>query len=283
DQSDMYVPVYDNNLAVRFNVPLMQPLYTPIPEPLNKMVGENIAVTGVASATSNMRLLLNGTPIQTANNVTTISANPVLAVAGSQTLVVEATSGAVTKTETINFFVANAPTVASLPAGVRPGINYEAGNTSAVLVLYAPGKNRVSVIGSFPGASWNEQANYQMAKTPDNNYWWIRITGLTPGTEYLFQYLVDGQLKIGEPYAEKILDPSNDSGIGNTYPNLVSYPSQTSGIVSVLQTNQPAYTWQVNNFTRPDKRGLIIYELLLRDFIGAHDWKTLKDTLSYLK
>lgn len=284
DGSDMYVPVYDNNLAVRFNVPLMQPLYTPIPEPINKMVGENINVTGVASATSNMRLLLNGTPIQTANNVTSISANPTLTVAGNQTLVVEATSGATTKTETINFFVASAPTVAALPAGVRDGINYETGNTSVVLVLYAPGKNRVSVIGSFPGGSWTEQITNQLNKTPDNNYWWIRITGLTPGTEYAFQYLVDGQLKIADPYSEKILDPWNDSGIpATTYPNLMTYPSQTTGIVSVLQTNQPAYTWQVPNFTRPDKKGLIIYELLLRDYLAAHDWKTLRDTLTYLK
>jgi hypothetical protein len=49
DLSDMYLPVYDNNLAVRFNVPLMQPLYTPIPEPINKVVGENINITAVAS------------------------------------------------------------------------------------------------------------------------------------------------------------------------------------------------------------------------------------------
>ena len=180
DLSDMYVPVYDNNLAVRFNVPLMQPLYNPIPEPINKMVGENINITAVASGTSNMRLLLNGNVIQTANNVTSISANPTLTVAGNQTLVAEAVVGAVTKTETINFFVANGPTVAALPAGVRDGINYEAGNTSVVLVLYAPGKNRVSVIGSFPGGSWTEQATNQMNKTPDNNTWWIRITVLHP-------------------------------------------------------------------------------------------------------
>jgi len=284
DLSDMYVPVYDNNLAVRFNVPLMQPLYTPIPEPINKMVGENINITAVASGNSNMRLLLNGSEILTANNVTSISANPTLTVAGNQTLVAEAVVGAVAKTETINFFVANGPTVAELPPGVRDGINYETGNTSVVLVLYAPGKNRVSVIGSFPGGSWTEQATNQMSKTPDNNTWWIRITGLTPGTEYAFQYLVDGQLKIADPYSEKILDPNNDNGIpASTYPNLMPYPSQTTGMVSVLQTNAPAYTWQVPNFSRPDKRGLIIYELLLRDFLQAHDWKTLRDTLSYFK
>jgi glycosidase len=284
DQSDMYVPVYNNDLAVRYTVPPMQPLYTPIPEPVNKMVGENISVTAVASGTSNMQLSLNGNVIQTANNVVSISANPTLTVAGNQMLVVEAVSGAVTKTETINFFVASAPTIAALPTGVRDGINYEAGNTSVVLVLYAPGKNRVSVIGSFPGGSWIEQTTNQMNKTPDNNYWWIRITGLTPGTEYAFQYLVDGQLKVADPYSEKILDPWNDSGIpGSTYPNLMPYPSQTSGIVSVVQTNAPAYNWQVPSFSRPDKRGLIIYELLLRDFLAAHDWKTLRDTLNYFR
>ena len=284
DQSDMYVPVYNNDLALRYSVPPMQPLYTAVPEPINKMVGENIAVTALASGTSNMKLLLNGSVIQTANNVTSISATPTLTVAGNHTLVAEAVNGAVTKTETINFFVASAPTIAPLPAGVRDGINYEAGNTSVVLVLYAPGKSRVSVIGSFPGGSWIEQTTNQMNKTPDNDYWWIRITGLTPGTEYAFQYLVDGQLKIADPYSGKILDPWNDSGIpGSTYPNMMPYPSQTSGIVSVLQTNAPAYNWQVSNFSRPDKRGLIIYELLLRDFLAAHDWKTLRDTLSYFK
>src|SRR5258708_40297842 len=106
-----------------------------------------------------------------------------------------------------------------------------------------------------------------MNKTPDGNYWWLRITGLTPRTEYSFQYLVDGSLKVGDPYAEKILDPSNDGTISPTiYPNLKPYPTGlTTGIVSILQTSSPQFNWQVNNFSRPDKRKLIVYELLLRD------------------
>lgn len=284
DQSDMYVMVYENILAVRFNLPPMQPLYIPQPEPLNKMVGDNISINGVASATSTMTLFLNGSTIQTASGVTSISANPVLTTAGMQTLIVEANDGSTIRSDTIYFFVANAPAIVALPPGVRDGINYEAGNTSVVLVLYAPQKNRVSVIGQLANNNWNEQLAYQMNKTPDGNYWWLRISGLTPGTEYTFQYLVDGSLKIADPYAEKILDPWNDGSItAATYPGLMPYPSQTTGIVSVLQTAQPGYNWQVNNFTRPDKRTLIIYELLLRDFISAHDWKTLRDTLGYLK
>jgi len=285
DGSDMYIPVYDNTLATRFTLPLFQPTFSRTPEPIAKQVGDNISLTAVANLSSTMKLFLNGTEIQSASGVTTISANPTLTTSGIQTIRVDANDGITTKSESFQFFVASALNIAPLPAGVRDGINYDAGNTSVVLVLYAPNKNRVSVIGEFSGSNWTEQANYIMNKTPDGNYWWLRITGLTPGTEYAFQYLVDGSLKVGDPYAEKVLDPSNDGFISSaTYPSLKAYPTGlTTGIVSVLQTNAPAYNWAANNFSKPDKRNLVIYELLLRDFLAAHDWKTLKDTLSYLK
>ena len=288
DGSDMFIPVYDNTVvSVRFTDPPIQPLFAPQPEPLTKTVGDNINLVAVANKTSTMKLYLDGTVIQTANNATTITANPVLTSGGNTVIVAEANDGTTTKTDTLKFFVTGGITVAPLPGGVRDGINYETDNTAVTLVLYAPLKNRVSVIGEFPGSNWTEQAQYQMNKTPDGNYWWLRITGLTPGTEYAFQYLVDGTLKIADPYAEKILDPynNNDQNIpSSTYPGLKSYPTgSTTGIVSVLQTASPQYNWQVNNFTRPDKRKLVIYELLLRDFLAAHDWNTLRDTLNYLQ
>ena len=48
DGSDMYVPVFTNALAVQFTQPLMQPLYTRIPEPINKVVGDNILISGLS-------------------------------------------------------------------------------------------------------------------------------------------------------------------------------------------------------------------------------------------
>ena len=285
DGSDMYIPVYTTSLAVKFTVPLIQPTYTPQPETITKNIGDNIAMTAVANTPSTLKLYFNGSVIQTALNATTISANPPIVVGGNQTLVAEANDGTTTTTDTIRFFVTGGVTIAPLPAGVRDGINYDVNNTSVTLVLYAPGKTRVSVIGEFSGSNWIEQSQYQMNQTPDGNYWWLRIDGLTAGTEYAFQYLVDGTLKIAEPYCEKVLDPNNDQFISSTtYPGLKSYPTGlTTGIVSILQTNAPAYTWQVNNFQKPDKRNLVIYELLVRDFVVNHDWNSLRDTLSYLK
>jgi len=90
---------------------------------------------------------------------------------------------------------------------------------------------------------------------------------------------------VAETYTDKILDPWNDTWLEEeTYPNLKPYPQgKTMGIVSVLQTDQDEYQWQNPNFNPPEVDKLVVYELLLRDFIDAHDFKTLKDTISYFK
>jgi glycosidase len=284
DATDMYVPVYDNNLAVRFTAPPLQPKYTLIPETINITAGNTLPVTGIASTASNMKLYFNGTAIQTATNVTTINALPTVT-SGNQQLVVEAitTSPAATKRDTINFFVAGGVNIAPLPAGVREGINY-INATTATLVLFAPGKNRVSVISEFPSGSWNETAANQMNKTPDGNYWWITVNGLISGQIYAYQYLVDGVLKVADPYTEMVLDQNDQFISATTFPGLKPYPTGlTTGIVSTLQTNAPTFSWTSTAYTRPDKRNLVVYELLLRDFVLAHDFTTLKDSLNYFK
>lgn len=284
DGSDMYIPVNDGSLDVRFTTPNFQPLYNPVPENISATVGGSINIAAVASASSNLRLLFNGTPIATQTGSTTISATQANLTAGSHTVTAEAVSG-VTKTSSFSFFVPGTTVTEALPPNVRAGINYEADQTAATLVLYAPNKTRVTIIGDLPGSNWAEQTAYQMKRTPDANYYWLRVTGLTPGTEYAFQYLVDGNLRIGEAYTEKVLDPWNDPYItSTTYPSLKPYPTGlTSGVVSILQTASPAYNWQTTNFTRPDKRNLMVYELLLRDFLDRHDWTGMTDTLNYLK
>ena len=87
------------------------------------------------------------------------------------------------------------------------------------MVLYAPKKPGISNWRICRKQLDRTSRQYQMNKTPDGNYWWLRITGLTPGTEYAFQYLVDGILKIADPYSEKILIHANDATIpAATYP-----------------------------------------------------------------
>ena len=53
--------------------------------------------------------------------------------------------------------------------------------------------------------------------------------------------------------------------------------------MSVFQTAQPEYTWAIPEFTPPAVEDLVVYELLVRDFLAARNYQTLLDTLSYLK
>ena len=169
-----------------------------------------------------------------------------------------------------------------VPAGASDGVTYTNSGTSAIFNLYAPGKTSVSVIGDFN--NWQADAKSNLKNTSDGKRWWVQIDNLDPNQEYAYQFLIDGNLKVADPYCEKILDPNNDNYISSAiYPNLKTYPTgKTTGIVSVMQGNKPTYTWKNASITRPDKKNLVIYELHVRDFIAAHDFGTLKDTLNYL-
>src|SRR5690606_13484994 len=62
-----------------------------------------------------------------------------------------------------------------------------------------------------------------------------------------------------------------------------AYPQgKTTGNVSVIQGGSTKYSWKNNTFQRPETKDLVIYELHLRDFLGAHSYSALKDTLNYL-
>ncbi|AYA36769.1 T9SS C-terminal target domain-containing protein [Hymenobacter oligotrophus] len=262
-------------LSVRFTAPTAQGVQL-------VETGGKLLVSAEASKSTNLKLYLNNT-LQEEANAATISKELTIAQPGRNEVKLVATDGAQTAEQTLLVYARSAVVTQALPAGMRDGINYLPGNTSAVLVLTAPGKQHVFVLGEFN--NWEPTDAGYLKKTPDGKQWWVQLDNLQPGQEYAYQYLVDGTLRIADPFTEKVLDPSDDPFIPQvTYPGLKAYPTgKTTGNVSVLQTNQAAYTWQATNFQRPAKTKLVIYELLVRDFIARHDYQTLVDTLAYLQ
>lgn len=284
DGSDMYVPVYTaGELNTRINQPPIEPRYIPWVEPVSGGVGTNLFMRGVSSKPANLTLFYNGSSVATASSATTISTTQPINQTCTNTIVVQADDGTTVKKDTLTFYVAPTTTSQPLPAGVQDGINYIS-STEVVLVLYAPGKNSVIAIGDF--SNWQQQCTYQMNKaSSDANRFWVRISGLTPGQLYRFQYLIDGTIRTTDPYTELVLDPDNDKYISPlTYPGIPAYPSgYANGLVGTFQTNQSAYNWTSNSYVRPDKKSAIIYELLVRDFVDSNRYQTLIDTLNYLK
>lgn len=285
DGSDMYIKVYAaNELAVKFTSPAMQPTFNPIPEPFTAGTPPfSVPVTAVASKNVNLSVTFNSASIASASAVQTVSGTANVTTTCEQQLIAIADDNGTIKRDTFNFFVPQAsnPTGAR-PAGRKDGITFEDNNTKAVLILYTPLKNKVAVVGDFN--NWTQTCSGQMKK--DGNYFWTEITNLTPGTPYRFQYIVDDTILITDPYSELVLDPNNDQYINaSTYPNMPAYPTgkTTGGFVGVMTPGEAAYNWTSNSYVRPDKRDLMVYELLVRDFVSTHSWQTLKDTLNYIK
>nr|WP_321353677.1 alpha-amylase family glycosyl hydrolase [uncultured Draconibacterium sp.] len=267
--ADIFVDVYEAGLAIEITDPADNSV-------LQKNQPVNISAS--SSVDADLKLYSNETLIAQ-NTGNTISASYTFTESGSNWLIAEASSAGETLRDSISVFIREDVITETKPANYKKGINYIDDNTAA-LVLWAPLKEFVYVTGDFN--NWQLSDAYLMKK--DGDYFWLELTDLEAGKEYAYQYLIDGNIRIADPYTEKILDPWNDSYINEaTYPNLKAYPEGlTEGIVSVLQTTQPEYNWQVTDFVMPEKEKLVIYELLVRDFTTGHTYQGVIDQLDYL-
>ncbi|MEO8399309.1 MAG: alpha-amylase family glycosyl hydrolase [Ignavibacteriaceae bacterium] len=269
---DIFIKIYEPGLNVSIIEPTAKPLFVNL--------NDSVKIVAVSSGGTEINLFVNDSIVASVNKdslVYYLKADNF----DKKRVVAEVVLGPAHALDSTYLIVRKPETVQVQPSGVINGINYT-GSSSVTFSLYAPFHQNVYVIGDF--TNWEVDPDYQMKVTPDHYTYWIDVNGLTPQKEYIFQYLVDENLKIADPYSEKISDP-NDQYINNsTYPNLIQYPAgKTSQIASVLQTDQTPYQWQTTNFERPAKTDLVIYELLIRDFIAEHNYNTLIDTLNYLK
>jgi 1,4-alpha-glucan branching enzyme len=207
-----------------------------------------------------------------------------------------------------------AATVAPRPAGMRLGVNYHADDpTKATLILHAPTytrykkgtgvvtgtnntppKNVVYAIGDFN--NWTPSEAYKMYRDTDGwngttdadndndrgDYWWITLTGLTPGQSYVFQYLIDGVLQVADPYTSQVSDVEDVAIPSSIYPGLPSYPPQAQDRASVLKTAQNTFVFTAPSFIPPAREDLHIYEMLFRDFTEEGTYLAAINRLDYI-
>ncbi len=273
---DIFVDIPDPNTFSGFFI-------SPENSQLVKEPGETIEVRVVVTQTADdIRLYDNGTLIAQGSGTTLnhiITADQF----GNHEVKFEADAGNESITEDFSYVVINSsPTIANPPAGTAYGLNRVDVQT-AILSLYAPQKKHVFALGNFN--DWKVNVDYQMKLSSDMTTWWIELSGLDDTEWQMYQYLVDGVIKIADPYSELILDETNDGSIPlqlNSVP--ASFPKgQTAGHVSIFKTQKEAFPWQATSFVAPEVEELVIYEMLMRDFLKDHSFQSLKDTLPYLK
>lgn len=275
DGSDIWFDLYPEGFHAKITTPNLDVI---IGES-----GQNIPLTCASSEVADLTLFVNDVEVASASDATSLNYtfNETNNGAYNVTLVADNGSEIVEHTKLIS--IDPQPNVEAAPAGTKDGINYINSNTVR-LQIYAPQKDFIYVLGDFN--NWQFNADYLMNRTPDGNTYWLEITNLDPDVLYGFQYSINTEdMRVADAYTEMVLDPWNDSWIPeSTYPNLPDYPScSTNQIVSTFKINHNDFTWTDQSFVKPPKERLVIYELLVRDFVHSHSYQALIDTLDYLQ
>ncbi len=255
--------------------------------------GDNLSISATNTG-GNAEYVLKayGDIINTQNGMASYSFTA-MNIVGNTNYILETTLGGETKTTSFSVLIDPGNNAAIMPQTYLDGITYDDSDpTKATLVLYAPGKDFVYVAGSFN--NWQPDATYAMQQDASrHDKFWITLSGLTPGQIETYQYwAVDktpianspALVKTADPYSTLVLSPFDDPFIPtSTYPDLPPYPSGQEREVTVLQTNQTPYNWQVSNFSKPKKEDLIIYEVLVRDFDADRNFQDIIDNIDYFK
>lgn len=278
---DIFLELFENEVSVQFLNPGEK----------SKIVktNEEIEIEGIGNSPAgnlNLSLKLNGTEVAQTSVSDTVRYVFSAESEGNYRFDLIGDDGAGEEDSTsVTIIVTDGAVMEARPAGLEDGITYGENGTSVTLSLFAPGKREVFVVGDF--SDWELDFNYQMKKDSlkaDSVWFWTEITGLTPGEEYGFQYEIDGSLRIADPYSELVLHPNDDNFISESvFPNLKEYPNgKTTNYVGVLFPGKTPYQWEATGYERPKKEDLVIYQLLVRDFLADHSYSSLIDTLDYV-
>jgi len=254
-------------------------LLSPTQSSLIVDIEESINIKFVASQDANIIIKDNGV-IFFQENTNDIDIEYIVPDNNKHTIEISAEKDEVIQESSFTLIVNPDIITEAYPIETKLGIN-KINATDYRLVLFAPNKSNAYVLGDFN--NWEIDPEYFMKRSPDGQSFWMDIIGLDTDKNYAFQYLVDGNILIADPFSELVLDPNNDQWVDDaTFSDLHPYPEgKTNGYASLLKTGAEDYIWN-NDFTAPLNEDLVIYELLMRDFTSEKNYKTLLDTLDYL-
>ncbi|MFW5887450.1 MAG: alpha-amylase family glycosyl hydrolase [Bacteriovoracia bacterium] len=135
------------------------------------------------------------------------------------------------------------------------------GDEYVSFAIYSPGKKSVSVIASFNG--WNSQQTTLTEREPG---FWVSVIKLSQG-EYFYQFLIDDEIVICDPYAREI-----------------SYRNTNNEIpTAIIRINEKPFIWEHDHWPRHSLRDLIIYEMHIGDFTPEGSFNAATAQLGYLK
>ncbi len=273
--ADIFYAVSDGSFSVNVLAPSSNSIIS--------AVGDEVNISAITCGFADFTINVNGEEFASFSETEELNEVFIPDSQGEFLIEIIAESGGENLTESFTVLVIPSVTQAPSPEGTIDGINVIDENT-AIFKIYAPFKENVFLIGDFN--DWSLDLDYMMNLDVDGETFWLEVADLDPNTEYRFQYSIDNdEMRVADIYSDKILDPWNDQWIpSSNYPNPTAYPSGlTENVVSTFQINSPEFLWTDQDFEKPDKTRLTIYELLVRDFVDEENFQTVIDTLDYIE
>ncbi len=243
----------------------------------NLVISGPTTITFSLSATqsSTLSIKVDGQVIEQASNSTSISKSYNFSTEGKfYEVVATASNGSETLTETVTVAYPTASSQENYPGGVPQMGAVKQADGSVIFCIAAPNKKSVIIVPSWDNY---QTLNKNVMKYQDYDgyrYFWTKISGLNNDEYYPYYYLVDGTIKVADPYAKLMLDPNSDkwmpSGIwGETMPEY-PYDIMDDTMLAVYRGDIDDYKWDdaTTNFQIPNHTSMTVYEILLRDFTG---------------
>ena len=257
---DIYVDVMPEGFQMQFNCSSPK-----------RVISQPTAMTFTVNTTSagKLEILMNGTPVASAANASTLSKEINFTEKGEYSIEARATQGDVTRSESFDIAFPGQSQAETYPGGTpRMGAVKNTDGT-VTFCLAAPGKTSVMLVPSwddykFLGKNMMKYQDYQ-----GNRYFWITVDGLADNEWYPYYFVVDDTYKVADPYAHLILDCYNDRYLSKTiWPDRPQYPYEKFSDVMLGVYRGDIDEYEFSDFTIPDHDNLVIYELLFRDFTG---------------
>lgn len=241
--------------------------------------GERLNIEVVASEEGDIIIYANDEIIKEGTG-SSLSVEYVPELTGDYVIRFEAFANGVLVEESFSFVYQPFSFEVAPPIDLELGLN-RVSPTEVIIALQAPLMKHVIILSNVN--NYEVQERFVMNRAPGEEVFWIALSNLSPNEDYNYQFLVDGDIIIADPLSELVLDPDHDGSVTN-YNNLPSYPEGlASGRVSYFRTEPSNYNWTDQGFLPAKITDLVVYEILMRDFLSSHSYDDLVDTLSYLK
>ncbi len=260
---DIFVDVYEDGFNLSFQSSIAGGIAS---------VGESVALSLSTSATAEIVLSVNGNELAKTAAGTELSHTYKFSAIDSYHFKATAkhTTSGETITKEILITVPDASKAVDYPGGTPKMGAVKNADGSVTFCLAAPNKKSVIIVPSWHDYEVRNENVMAYQDYNGNRYFWITVSGLDNATAYPYYYIVDGEKKVADPYAKLVLDCYSDKFLDeNVWPDCPAYPyDKIDGVMlAVYQGNINDY--EFSEFTIPDHKNLIIYEMLFRDFTGT--------------